>query len=76
MSESGFRLLRRTDAGYAKGVSVRQLLRQYKLRSLREYQIDARRQINSQRQTERAPARHGTVVSDGRASGTRPESAP
>ena len=40
----------------AKGVSVRQLLRQYSIRPLRPYQIDARRQINGQRQTGRAPA--------------------
>lgn len=56
LAESNFHLLRRTDAGYAKGVSVRKLLQQYSIRPLRSYQIDARRQINAQRQTGRAPA--------------------
>ena len=55
LAESSFRYLARTDAGFAKGASVRALVRQYGLRSLREYQIDARQQINAQRQSGRAP---------------------
>ena len=50
VAQSNFRLLRRTDAGYAKGVTVRGLLAQYKIRDLRTYQLQARAAINEQRQ--------------------------
>ena len=55
--ESSFHYLSRTHAGYAKGVSVRALMKdpKYGLRSLRDYQIDARAAINAQRQSGRAP---------------------
>lgn len=63
--ESSFHYLSRTDAGHAKGVSVRALMKDPKyggLRSLREYQIDARAAINAQRQSGRAPNEGEAVV--------------
>jgi hypothetical protein len=50
IAQSNFRLLRRTDAGYAKGITVRGLLEQYKIRDLRSYQLQARAAISVQRQ--------------------------
>ena len=51
LGQSGYILLRRTEQGYAKGIRVRDLIAKYSLRSLRSYQIDARREINKQRQS-------------------------
>jgi len=44
-------LLARTDAGYARNVSVKALAKAYGLTTLREYQHGARRAINMQRMT-------------------------
>eukprot|EP00038_Savillea_parva_P010239 m.188847 g.188847 ORF g.188847 m.188847 type:complete len:424 (-) comp17565_c0_seq1:100-1371(-) len=49
-AQSNFRLLRRTEAGAAKGVTVRNLLTKYQIRDLRSYQLQARAAINRQRQ--------------------------
>ena len=65
--ESSFHYLSRTDAGYAKNISVRALMKdpKYGLRSLRDYQIDARAAINAQRQSGTAPnARDQAVARD------------
>ena len=48
--------LARTDAGYAKGISVRALMKQYNLMDLSTYQHGARHAINMQR-LEAAPVR-------------------
>ena len=50
ITQSGFYILARTDAGYAKNVSVRQLLDAYDIESLRDYQHRSRKAINRQRQ--------------------------
>jgi hypothetical protein len=50
-AESQFFLLARTDAGYAKGLSVRALKDEYGLTDLLTYQHQARRAINMQRMT-------------------------
>ena len=57
--ESGFYLLGRTEQGYAQGVSVRALLQQYNIESLRQYQHRSRAAINMQRQ---AAAPHPTLL--------------
>eukprot|EP01050_Picozoa_sp_SAG11_P020225 SAG11_NODE_3373_length_2491_cov_2.115385_1_plen_593_part_10 len=57
--ESGFYLLGRTEEGYAQGVSVRALLQQYNIESLRQYQHRSRAAINMQRQ---AAAQHPTLL--------------
>ena len=51
LDESGFVVLSRTDAGYAKNVSVRALKDKYGLMDLRTYQHQSRRAINMQRMT-------------------------
>ena len=48
--ESNFHLLSRTEAGAQKGISVRALLEQYDIESLRDYQIRSRQVINRARQ--------------------------
>ena len=51
LGESGFVSLVRTDAGYAKGVSVRSLMGRYSLTGLSTYQHQSRHAINMQRMT-------------------------
>jgi predicted amidohydrolase len=57
--ESGFYLLGRTQRGYEKGLSVRALLQQYNIETLRQYQHRSRAAINMQRQ---AAAPHPTLL--------------
>lgn len=57
--ESGFYLLGRTDKGYEQGISVRKLLKEYNIESLRQYQHRARAALNMQRQ---AAAPHPTLL--------------
>ena len=56
--ESGYYLLGRTDKGYEQGVSVRKLLQENNIETLRQYQHRARAALNMQRQ---AAAPHPTV---------------
>ena len=51
MTLTGFYLLGRTQKGYEQGISVRALLQQYNIESLREYQHRSRVAINMQRQS-------------------------
>ena len=51
MTLTGFYLLGRTQKGYEQGISVRALLQQYNIESLREYQHRSRAAINMQRQS-------------------------
>jgi hypothetical protein len=51
LGESGFVSLVRTDAGYAKGISVRALMGRYSLTRLSTYQHQSRHAINMQRMT-------------------------
>ena len=48
--ESGFYLLGRTDKGFEQGVSVRKLLQDNSIETLRQYQHRARAALNMQRQ--------------------------
>ena len=57
LAASGFVVLSRTDAGYAANVSVRALIAEYNLTTLRTYQHGARRAINMQRM-QAAPNTH------------------
>jgi predicted amidohydrolase len=57
IAQSNAFLLARTDAGYAKGMSVRQLLAKYEIEDLRSYQHRSRRVINQQRATGRDPTK-------------------
>jgi hypothetical protein len=50
LEETNATILKRTDAGWKQGVSVRDLISEYDLESLRDYQIRARRVINLARQ--------------------------
>ena len=51
VAQSNAYLLARTEAGFEAGISVRALLRQYKIESLREYQHRSRAALNMQRQS-------------------------
>jgi predicted amidohydrolase len=57
--ESGFYLLGRTEKGYEQGVSVRALLKENNIETLRQYQHRARAALNMQRQ---AAAPHPTLL--------------
>ena len=59
MRESGFYLLGRTEKGYEQGVSVRALLKENNIETLRQYQHRARAALNMQRQ---AAAPHPTLL--------------
>ena len=55
INQGNRRLIRRTPSGMAKNLSVRALFKEYNIVDVRSYLLQARRQIERQRQTTRAP---------------------